>query len=331
MGVRPEVNASWPLARGQLDDLIATLEVGFVKLAECLVAPGWRLAFSGIDTPSIHYGIRGSGCIVLNDHAPITLAPHTIAILPKNTPFSLEPPRAADPAVPTRTVKGEIETAAPGTIKRVVAGSEEPQVTLICGYFRALYGQSIGIFDGLRSPIVEQFSPGDRIDQKLEEARDELIAQEVGTGSMTAGLLKLVLIRLLRRSMISQELWTERFALLRDSLISRAFADMAASPSSPHTVHSLSQAAGLSRSAFMDRFVRAFGDSPMAVLRQLRMRHAAALLTTRVLSLDQVARSAGYGSRSGFSRAFQRAYGMDPTEYRRQHEVDEGQGLQAPD
>jgi AraC family transcriptional activator of mtrCDE len=39
----------------------------------------------------------------------------------------------------------------------------------------------------------------------------------------------------------------------------------------------------------MARFSAAFGDSPMSLLRRVRMRHAADLLTANALSIDQVA------------------------------------------
>ena len=54
----------------------------------------------------------------------------------------------------------------------------------------------------------------------------------------------------------------------------------------------------------------------MAVLRQLRMRRAAALLAASSLSIDQVSGEVGYVSRSSFFRAFTKAYGTDPSSYR---------------
>ena len=314
------------IPRRDLDSLIATLEVSFVKLAECLVAPGWRLDLGGVDAPGIHYSISGSGRIVANNRLPIELCPHTLVILPKNTSLVLESDDTQG-RIATKTVKGDSATATPGTVTRFVAGTEGPPLTVICGYFRALYGPSISLFEPLQSPIVERFDEQNRLDLKLREAISELVAQEVGTGAMTASLLKLVLIPLLRRSLLSQQGWVERFTLLRDPQISRAFADMVARPSESHTIHSLAQAVGLSRSAFMVRFRDAFGQPPMAVLRQLRMRHAAALLSTQALSIDHVARAAGYQSRSSFSRAFRRAHGGDPTDYRNRNGIAEGESF----
>jgi transcriptional regulator GlxA family with amidase domain len=47
--------------------------------------------------------------------------------------------------------------------------------------------------------------------------------------------------------------------------------------------------AALSRSAFLSRFNFAFGSSPMALLRKLRMRRAANLLTAETFSIEQIA------------------------------------------
>jgi AraC-like DNA-binding protein len=312
------------ISRHDLDSLIATLEVSLVKLAECLVAPGWRLDLGCVDVPGIHYSISGSGRIIANNRLPIELYPHTLVILPKNTLLVLESDDA-EGRIATRTVKGDSTTATPGTVGRFVAGTEGPPLTVI--YFRALYGPSINLFEHLQFPIVERFDEQDRLDLKLREAIDELVAQEIGTGSMTAALLKLVLIPLLRRSLLSQKGWVERFSLLRDPQISRAFADMAARPSMSHTINSLAQSVALSRSAFMVRFRDAFGQPPMAILRQLRMRHAAALLSTQALSIDHVARAAGYQSRSSFSRAFRRLHRRDPTEYRNHIGIAEGESF----
>jgi AraC-like DNA-binding protein len=304
-----------PVSRHDLDRLITSLEISFVKLAECLVAPGWRLHFAGTETSGLHYCVSGSGRLFANRRAPIELRPHTLVILPKDTSFRLES-GGSQGDTGARTVRGDIANATPGLVSRFVAGDKGPPLIVICGYFLALYGPSLSLFGSLHTPIVEHFDEQDRLDLKLKEAIGELVGQEVGTGTMTAALLKLVLIPLLRRSLVSQQVWIERFALLQDPQISRAFADMLARPGMAHSVQSLAKTVGMSRSAFMARFRTAFGQPPMVALRQLRMRHAAALLSASALSIDQIARAAGYGSRSSFSRAFRRTYGLDPSEYR---------------
>ncbi len=171
-------------------------------------------------------------------------------------------------------------------------------------------------FATLAAPIVEQFDPREQLDTRLKQAMKELISQEIGAGAMSASLLKQILIALLRRSLSSINLWVERFAMLSDPQIARAFAQMAAHPGGPHSVTSLAKVAGLGRSLFMARFAELVGRPPMVVLRDLRMRQAAQQLETTELGVDQIARQAGYASRSSFIRAFHKAYGTYPSRHR---------------
>ena len=164
--------------------------------------------------------------------------------------------------------------------------------------------------------IVERFDAADKLDGTLKSALAEFADEKVGMGAMTAVLMKQVLLTLLRRSLTSFDLWAERFSALSDRSIARAFAAMAARPGAPHAVGILAREVGLSCSVFMARFTSAFGEPPMAVLRQLRMRRAAALLAASSLSIDQVSGEVGYVSRSSFFRAFTKAYGTDPSSYR---------------
>jgi AraC family transcriptional regulator, activator of mtrCDE len=298
------------LTPGALDTLLSGLEVEFVRLIECLVSPGWRLAISGAsDVPGIHYCLAGTGRLLIGDDPPIAFTPHTLAIIPHNRPFKIEARTDDSPGSLLGTVESRSYPVAPGDVGRYVAGEPPPEIVMICGYFRATYGTSIDLFATLPVPIVEMFTAADQLDHKLKSAMDELIAQEVGAGAMSTALLKQVLITLLRRSLASADRWAQRFVALADPKIARAFSDMVARPAAPHTVQTLADTAGLSRSSFMSRFTAAFGDSPMTILRQLRMRRAHALLAAGNFTTDQVAAAVGYSSRSSFHRAFQRAYG----------------------
>lgn len=195
-----------------------------------------------------------------------------------------------------------------------VAGDVDPMVMLICGYFRATYGSSIDLFASLSTPIVERFEPADELGSKLQAALAEISGRQVGMQAMTTAILKQVLVTLVRRSLNSTSAWLERFSILSDRQIARAFADMVALPSADHSVMALAQKAALSRSAFMARFVRAIGCSPMVALRQMRMKRAADMLAARTFSVEQIARAVGHKSRSSFLRAFRQVHGYVPAE-----------------
>jgi AraC family transcriptional activator of mtrCDE len=312
--------AQRPIARiaaPELDRLMATLDVTYLLLSECLVGSGSRLQVGAVDMPGMHYNLSGFGRLVVGEMPPIALKPHTLVILPPGRPFRLEAANGRGQFTNLAHVDYKAQVRPGALLQRLVAGDAgAPEIVLICGYFKASYGAFMDVFDRMTGPIVESFTMEDRLDQKLKDAVAELISQEVGSGAMSAALMKQVLVSVLRRSLASQNLWVERFSLLRDPQIARAFADMVARPGSPHTVLTLCHTSGLSRSAFMARFRDALGASPMAVLRQIRMRHAATLLEAGTLSVDQIAGACGYASRSSFFRAFQKSVGNDPARVR---------------
>jgi AraC family transcriptional activator of mtrCDE len=298
-----------------LERLLSTLEVNFVKLSECLISPGWRLSFQPGELAAVHYAIQGNGRFGIEETFSVDLEPHSLIIVPPSKTFHI------DDMVEHRPV-GTIECnplkwphAPTGVAARISAGEDEPKILVICGYFRASYGTSLDLFSPHGAPIFEKFHSRDHLDQKLRAALDELIAQEIGAGAMTASLLKQVLIAVFRRSMSSTDLWMERFSALRDVHVARALAEMVARPSAPHTIQSLAEISGLSRSGFIERFTAVLGRAPMTALRQLRLKHAAHLLIMDGVSIERAANAAGYQSRSSFIRAFRKAHGCDPSEY----------------
>ena len=309
------------LSTTDLNNLMQTIDIDVIALIEVLVPQGHRVEMEKMDAPGIHYNLNGAGRISFNGGPQIPLSPHLLIIVPPNSPFAIE---VDDGNGHPRIISRNCWTRQ-DNILRIAVPNEKPEIIQICGYFNAIFGQSVKLFGELREPVIEQFEPADRIDLKLREAMDELLQQEVGAGAMTSSLIKQILISLLRRSLRSSQQWAERFSILADRQITRAFADMVARPGAAHSVHSLARSAGLSRSGFMARFSDIFGQSPMVTLRDLRMRQAATELTTTSMPVDVIAQNAGYSSRSSFVRAFRQAYDRDPSEYRQIGKDGDGQ------
>jgi AraC-like DNA-binding protein len=97
-----------------------------------------------------------------------------------------------------------------------------------------------------------------------------------------------------------------------------AFVNVLADRLDDHELSSTDLAARLYLSRFhADRLIRgAAGEPPGALRRRVLLERAAyRLVTTRVSVLD-VAVEAGYGSNEAFTRAFTRAYGVAPREFR---------------
>lgn len=316
----------WRISLQDLDKLMTTLEVDRVGLSERALVAGAPLALPRCELSTIHYCLEGSARLLVDGELPIHLNAHTLVIVPPGKGLTIV---ASDP-VPA--AQRGIDAFVLGSARRHKVRDGEPSAMLVCGSFQAVCAASLDLFASLASPIVETFDGQDQLDQVLSFAMAELAAQDVGGGAMSAALLKLVLLSLLRRCLISENPWVERFSILNDPPVARAFAEMASRPAARHTVQSLSHLVGLSRSAFMSRFASSFAESPISLLRRLRMRHAAGQLAANALSIDQVALQAGYQSRSSFTRSFRRHYGSDPSEYRAEARRTPGTGpaWQAP-
>jgi AraC-like DNA-binding protein len=72
----------------------------------------------------------------------------------------------------------------------------------------------------------------------------------------------------------------------------------------------------MSRSAFAEHFAATFGQAPFEFLTEVRLRRAARLLEATDIPIKAVTGTVGYASRSSFSRAFTKLYGVDPTTFR---------------
>jgi AraC-like DNA-binding protein len=152
------------------------------------------------------------------------------------------------------------------------------------------------------------------VDLVREESRERRPARAV----VLARLLEVLLIEALR-STEGTGAWPGLLRGLADKRLAVAIRRMHESPTKTWTVAQLAKAAGLSRSTFFERFMRAVGVAPMEYLLGWRMALAKDLLRRKEISVAEVAERVGYGSASTFSVAFTRHVGLPPTHYAREN------------
>jgi AraC-like DNA-binding protein len=104
---------------------------------------------------------------------------------------------------------------------------------------------------------------------------------------------------------------------LADEQVARAIAAIHDKPADAWTVQRLAETAGMSRTAFAERFRRTVGASPLEYLTRWRMQLAADRLRHSNDSISVVAQSVGYESESAFGAAFKRTMGASPREHAR--------------
>jgi len=82
------------------------------------------------------------------------------------------------------------------------------------------------------------------------------------------------------------------------------------------SVEVLADRAGLGARHFSRRFAQVFGATPAAYVEQLRLDEARKRLGQPNQTVDSVAASVGYASADSFRRAFERRFGVPPSQYR---------------
>ena len=142
-----------------------------------------------------------------------------------------------------------------------------------------------------------------------EEARADRPARAV----VLARLLEVLLIEALR-STAETGSFPSLLKGLADERLVVALRSLHADPARNWTVAELAREAGLSRSAFFDRFHRKLGMPPIDYLMNWRISLAKDFLRGGQ-SITDVARRVGYGSASAFSVAFSRQIGMPPAQF----------------
>jgi len=142
-----------------------------------------------------------------------------------------------------------------------------------------------------------------------------------GQGFILNRLLEIMLVEALRtRSDAAEETELARpgmLAGLADRQLACTLREIHADIARHWTVAAMATTAGMSRSAFAERFTRIVGTPPVDYIVNWRMALAKDALRFTSRPLIEIATATGYGSASAFSTAFSRVVGCSPARYAR--------------
>lgn len=303
-----------------LDRLLESLRVEVAPFAVCDVRRGWRVLMPPDGHVSLHFVVRGQGRLREADGRMHPLHEGTVFVAPPDgRGLRVEPPEGAAHELDAAAECSQPEQG----LRRMVAGAGDGALLLVCGAVRATYGGRVGLFDGLREPLIVEFEDDPRIRAVFEALLAEQATPAPGSTTMMRALMTQGLVAVLRRLCDSGTCSLPWMVALGDDRLVRALDLMMESPERPHTLESVARAAGMSRSAFAERFTSTFGRTAMDLLREVRLDRGAELLRTTDLPVQTVAERVGLASRSYFSKAFRAQYGVDPAGYRATAREDE--------
>lgn len=250
--------------------------------------------------------LKGSCWLLPARGEPIRLSVGDVVFVPHGAGYAL----ADHPDSPLTEFR--FDTAVPAD---AVTDQDAPIQLLCAAYY----------FDRSSShPLLEELPDVVHLSgrQPALAAAIELLAAELsdpraGTSAILSGLVDMLLLFVLR-AWFDDERSTQGWAtVLADPGLMAALHGIHGTPEHPWTVAELAGLSGMSRATFAKRFNSAVGRTPLGYLTWWRMTLAARRLHDSDAPLRAIAARTGYGTEFALAKAFKRAYGVAPGEYRR--------------
>jgi len=301
------------------DDLIRGVRANGSLFGTSTLSPPWALHFVDGAPLTLCTVLGGAGWIVAEGHPPEPLRPYETIVVRGPTTFTFvdEVGTAAEPIV------CGADCATPdqgGTRHRLGwsdAGDGRGGTTLIVGAYPVRGEISRPLLDAL--PTVLRVAAGGTGDPVLDHLAAEVALDVPGQQVVLDRLLDWMLVCTLRE-------WFDRpggeppgwWAAQRDPVVGDALRLLHADPAAPWTIAALADGTKVSRSTLAKRFADLVGEPPLTYLTRWRMTLAADLLVQGDTStVAEVARAVGYSDPFGFSTAFKRVRGVNPSDFRR--------------
>ncbi|SFA88539.1 transcriptional regulator, AraC family [Amycolatopsis marina] len=304
-------------------DLIRGVRAHGSLFSSSILSPPWALHFVDGAPLTLCTVLKGAGWIVPAHRPPEPLrARETIIVRgPATFTFVDEVGTHAEPiacgelcATPeqggTRHRRGWNDRGAD-------TGDGRAATTLIVGAYPVRGEISRRLLDAL--PVVLRVDDGGTADPVLDHLAAEVAVDTPGQQVVLDRLLDWMLVCTLRE-------WFDRpggeppawWAAQRDPVVGDALRLLHAEPAAPWTVATLAERTAVSRSTLAKRFADLVGEPPLTYLTRWRMTLAADLLVEQEsATVADVARAVGYSDPFGFSAAFKRIRGTNPSEFRR--------------
>ena len=197
-----------------------------------------------------------------------------------------------------------------------VAGWRDADAGFVCGEI-ALGAPQSPLWRALPPEIlIRGKDASDSLARLLELIVAESLKSAFGSESVIERLCDSLFILVIRHCIETGLARQGIFSAMRDKRLAAALEAIHLEPWAPWNITELCARAGLSRSVFIDKFSEYVGAPPIEYLTTWRMQIAAHWLMEQGMTIERVAERCGYESASAFSKAFKRALGVSPANYR---------------
>jgi len=280
-------------------------------------AAPWGFQVEDSPVAKFHVVLHGAASLAVGDAEPVALTSGDLVLLPHGDGHIVQD----QPGSPVRQLDRILADTPVDTAGRLSYGGGGPRTRLLCGGFELHPALPEDLAEIL--PVMLVLDAGAAgltrwLEPLFALLRQETEAAAPGASAIFAKLADVFLSQALRSYLAEADPVTGlEHPVSADPGIARVLKLLRAQPEARWRIDDLARAAGMSRTSFTVRFRAAVGLPPISYLTRLRLTRAAGYLATTTKSVAHVARLVGYDSEASFSKAFSRAFGRPPGDYRR--------------
>lgn len=306
------------LASDPLSSVVALLKPR-PDISKMVVAGGrWQVERTDMASPFYAAIVQGRARLTVKGQEPVMLEAGDFVMVPAPDSFTMTsevPPAPGAARLPLET--------GPGMFRLGPADSSVEMQALV-GHCRFDVPDRTLLLSLL--PQMIHVSGHDRLMALVPAIHEETRADRPARAMILERLLEVLMIEALRSSP-SHAGPPGLLRGLSDERLRAALHRIHDAKGGVLTVTGLAREAGMSRSAFFDRFKSALGCAPMEYARAWRLAVARDLLLRGDLTNAEIAHRVGYGSASAFTLAFLRHEGIAPGLWAKRHA--EGQRIRS--
>jgi len=215
---------------------------------------------------------------------------------------------------PLAVSTGELLLLAPGG----VAPRPGPGLVLAHGLLGATLLDGRSLFDFLSLPHRQEAGGTELFTGAIPELLRESAHGGAGSAAIVTCLARRLVTTLVRDAWPEAEEVASPGAASQQVRLHKIVELLRKDPARDYSLDSLADAAGMSRTVFHRLFTQTYGSSPLALLRELRLKRAEELLVQTDMPIKTITARLGYRSRSHFWKLFRDVHGVDPEQFRQQ-------------
>lgn len=313
-----------PHGADPLSDVLGALQLRNSAVTIFHLGAPWGMDVPRFGPAFIYAVIEGEGVVEVEGEAPLRFEAGDLFLSPRGDRCIL---RSA-PGVPTAFITEVFE---PGTelwtpARRLDApliahyGGGGPQTLLLVLLLD--FAESDPNPLGLNLPRLIHLKREDNhmtpwLTPAAQSVVDEAKLGRLGYFAMVTRLAELLFINAIRTHLILRpEAASGWLRGLSDPRIARVLSVLHRRPEQRWTVEAMAAEAGMSRSAFAEKFQRLIGETPFDYVTRWRMGLARDWIAAGRRSVKAAAHDLGYASEKAFSQAFRRTMGATPSSFR---------------